>query len=159
MPAVALAALLAGLVLLCSIPSSLAQADQSITLNTSKRSYAPGEEVNINGTVVGGQPGQLVAIQIKDSKGSLILIRTVQADQNGRFMLSFKMPPTAPSGSIGITASARISGYVVTQSTGVTAVPEFPSSALVLVAGISVIVAMYRSLGGRSGMLRGRQKE
>src|SRR5437879_4708215 len=61
--------------------NSFAQEDQSINLTTNKNSYLPGEVVEINGTA-NGQPGQLVAIQIKDSSGNLILIRTVQADQN-----------------------------------------------------------------------------
>src|SRR5438445_13255147 len=45
--------------------NSFAQEDQSINLTTNKNSYLPGEVVEINGTA-NGQPGQLVAIQIKD---------------------------------------------------------------------------------------------
>lgn len=131
------------------IPSSWAQEDQSITITTPKSTYGPGDTVNITGTVNGGIPGQLVAIQIKDPKGNLILIRTAQADQNGNFALSFKVPATASSGNFDITASARINGYVVTQSTGVTTpVPEFPTSGLVFAVGFGSLV-VYSMLSNK----------
>ncbi len=125
-------------------PSSWAQEDQSIVVTTSKGSYGPGDTVSLNGTVNGGAPGQLVAIQVKDPKGNLILIRTVQADQNGNFVLEFKMPPNSSSGNLNITASARINGFVVTQSTAITTpVPEFLASGLVLVIGIASFLTFY----------------
>lgn len=136
-----LAFLAASLLIIITIPSSFAQEDQSITITTPKSTYGPGDTVNITGTVNGGTPGQLVAIQIKDPKGNLILIRTVQTDQLGNFALSFKVPQNSPSGKFGITASSRINGYVVTQSTASeTPVPEFPVSGLVLVAATGSLV-------------------
>ena len=120
---------------------SLAQDDQSISLVTDKNSYLPGDTVQLSG-IVTGQQGALVAIQIKDSAGNLILIRVVQADQNGNFSLKFKIPSTAVSGDFGITASARINGFVVTQTKEVSAtVPEFgPGSTTVF--GIATFVVI-----------------
>ena len=148
-----LAALL--LILVFGIPSSWAQEDQSIVVTTSKNTYGPGDTVNLSGTVNGGTPQQLVAIQVKDPKGNLILIRTVQTDQNGNFALEFKMPLTASSGNLNITASARISGFVVTQTKTITTpVPEFPASGLVLVVGIASLLIFYRILSTRVSRIR-----
>lgn len=123
------------------IPSSMAQQDQSITITTPKNNYGPGDTVTVTGSVSGGTPGQLVAIQVKDPKGNLILIRTVQTDQNGNFALTFKVPETASAGNFNITASSRVNGYVVTQSTAIAAaVPEFPVSGLVLAAGVALLL-------------------
>lgn len=136
------------------MPSSLAQEDQSITINTAKSTYGPGDTVTLTGTVNGGTPGQLVAIQVKDAKGNLILIRTVSSDQNGNFVLQFKVPLTASAGSLNIAASARINGYVVTQNTATagtkntTTVPEFPTSNLVLAVGIGSLL-LYKTLSGK----------
>jgi hypothetical protein len=98
-----------------SIPSSYAQlGNESITINTQKTAYGPGDTVNLTGLVNEGTPGQLVAIQVKDAKGNLILIRTVQADQNG---------------------------FVITQSKSTTTpVPEFPASGFVLAASIASLI-------------------
>ncbi len=107
------------------ISNSFAQVEQSITLVTNKDTYLPGDTVQLSG-VVTGQSNVLVALQIKDSSGNLILIRTVQSDQNGNFALQFKIPPTATSGNFNITASAKINGFIVTQTKTMAAtVPEF----------------------------------
>ena len=141
-----------------AIPSSYAQLDnESITISTSKTAYGPGDIVNLTGIVNEGTPGQLVAIQVKDVKGNLILIRTVQADQNGNFNLQFKVPTTATPGNLNITASARINGFVITQSKETTTpVPEFPASGIVLAASIASLLVFYglvsnRGLGIKSG--------
>ncbi len=125
------------LVSLTGISNSFAQEDQSITLTTDKNSYLPGDIVQLNGTVT-GQPNPLVALQVKDSIGNLILIRTIQANQNGNFAIQFKIPPTATSGQFNITASSRVNGFVVTQTRAITAtVPEF-GSVPVLVLAIAI---------------------
>ena len=152
---IALFALVTALLLALAMPSSWAQEDQSITINTSKSTYEPGDTVTLTGTVNGGTPGQLVAIQVKDAKGNLILIRTVSSDQNGNFALQFKVPLTASTGSLNIAASARINGFVVTQNTattsttqGTTTVPEFPTSSFVLAVGIGSLL-LYKTLSGK----------
>jgi hypothetical protein len=123
---------------------SFAQEAQTITLATNEASYLPGNVVQLNGTVT-GQPNALVALQVKDSTGKLILIRTVQTNQNGYFTLSFKIPFTATSGDFSIIATARINGFIVTQTKTMTAtVPEFGSLAMPMF-GISflLIVALF----------------
>ncbi|HJU13252.1 MAG TPA: hypothetical protein VJ792_02210 [Candidatus Nitrosotalea sp.] len=143
------------LLLALGMPHSWAQEDQSITLNTTKSYYGPGDTVYLTGAVSGGTPGQLVAVQVKDLKGNLILIRTVQADQNGNFGLSFKIPAAETSGDLNITASARVSGFPITQSKIIsTPVPEFPSAGPAFAAGIASIVAFFAVMSGRASRTR-----
>ncbi len=123
----------------------LAQEDQSITMTTNKDHYSPGDTVQLQGVVSGG-PGALVALQVKDSDNNLILIRTVQADQGGNFAIQFKIPPTATSGKFGITASAKVNGFVLTQDKVFDAtVPEFSLAVPVMLAGFSAIL-FYRNV-------------
>jgi len=132
------------LIALPGVLDSFAQEAQTITLSTNKASYLPGDMVQLSGTVT-GQPNALVALQIKDSTGNLILIRTVQSDQNGHFAISFKIPPTATSGDFSIIGSARINGFIVTQTKIMTAtVPEFGPLAMPLF-GISFILIVIVS--------------
>ncbi|MDE1769635.1 MAG: PEFG-CTERM sorting domain-containing protein [Thaumarchaeota archaeon] len=130
-----------------SFSNSFAQESQTITLATDKASYLPGDTVELKGTI-SGQPGQLVAIQVKDLTGNLIIIRTIQTDQNGNFVLQFKIPTTATSGEFNIVASAKINGSVVTQTNAITAtVPEFgPVVPVVLVISIlSIILLSFKT--------------
>lgn len=74
----------------------------------------------------------------------MIIIRIVQSDPSGNFALQFKIPPTATSGNFDISASAKINGFIVTQTKAMTAtVPEFGPLAMPVI-GISfvLIVAM-----------------
>jgi len=136
--------LLLGAVLLLALSGvldSFAQEEQSIVLATNKANYLPGDTVQLSGTVT-GQSNALVALQIKDSSGNLILIRTVQSDQNGNFALSFKIPSTATSGDFNIVASTKINGFVVTQTKTVTAtVPEFGPIAMPMF-GVSLVLVI-----------------
>ncbi len=133
-----------GAVVLLALPgvlNSFAQEEQSIILGTNKDNYLPGDIVQLSGTVT-GQPSALVALQIKDSSGNLILIRTVQSDQNGNFGLQFKIPSTATSGDFTIVASAKINGFIVTQTKTMTAtVPEFGPVAMPML-GVSLVVGI-----------------
>lgn len=134
---------LAAVVLLAlpGVLNSFAQEEQSIVLATNKDNYLPGDTVQLSGTVT-GQPNALVALQIKDSSGNLILIRTVQSDQNGNFALQFKIPSTATSGDFNIIASAKINGFIVTQTKTMTAtVPEFGPIAMPLF-GVSLVLGI-----------------
>ena len=127
------------LLALPGILNSFAQEEQSIVITTNKNSYLPGDTVMLNGTVT-GQPNALVAVQIKDSSGNLILIRTVSSDQNGNFVLQFKLPPTATSGNFNIIASAKVNGFTVTQTKTMAAtVPEFGPLAMISF-GVSFIM-------------------
>ncbi|MGI0074441.1 MAG: hypothetical protein ACREA5_00700 [Nitrosotalea sp.] len=131
-------------VVLLALPGALnsfAQEEQSIAISTNKASYLPGDTVTLNGTVT-GQPNALVALQIKDSSGNLILIRTVSSDQNGNFSLQFKLPPTATSGNFNIIASAKVNGFTITQTKTMTAtVPEFGPLAMPLF-GVALVMTI-----------------
>jgi hypothetical protein len=121
-----------------------AQQDQSITMTTNKDYYVPGDTVQLTG-IVTGQPNTLVALQVKDSDGNLILIRTIQADQNGNFAIQFKIPPTATSGKFSVTASAKVNGFVVTQDKVFDAkVPEFSFTAAIMLASFVSMLVLYR---------------
>jgi len=103
-----------------------------------------GDIVQLNGNV-NNQAGQLVAIQIKDSSGNLILIRTIQSDKKGNFLLSFKITSTATSGDFSIIASTKINGFIITQTKTITAtVPEFPFFIPVLLFSIIAIILFHR---------------
>lgn len=136
------------LLALPGILNSFAQEEQSIVITTNKNNYLPGDTVVLNGAVT-GQPNALVALQIKDSSGNLILIRTISSDQNGNFALQFKLPPTATSGNFNIIASAKVDGFTVTQTkTMVATVPEFGQLAMPLF-GVSfiMIITMFAFSG------------
>ena len=132
---------------LAGLSNSFAQEDQSITLTTNKGSYLPGDTVQVSG-IVTGQSSALVAIQVKDSDGNLILIRTLQADQDGNFAVQFKIPLSATSGKFSIIASSKIGGFVVTQTKAIEAsVPEFGEVAaqVLMLSTIFIILVFARS--------------
>ncbi|OLD40393.1 MAG: hypothetical protein AUI60_04835 [Thaumarchaeota archaeon 13_1_40CM_2_39_4] len=130
--------------LLAGVSHSFAQEEPAITITADKGSYLPGETVQLSG-IVTGQEYPFVAIQVKDSDNNLILIRTIQGDQNGNFAIQFKIPPTATSGKFTISASSRVNGFVVTQNQVITAkVPEFPFSGVVLAIAVVIPIIFYR---------------
>ncbi len=121
-----------------------AQEEPTITLATNKDYYIPGDTVQLSG-IITGQPNTLVALQVKDSDGNLILIRTIQADQNGNFAMQFKLPLSAASGKFSITASTKVNGFVVTQTKVFDAkVPEFPFAVPVMLASFISVLVLYR---------------
>lgn len=132
------------LLVFSEISNSSAQEAQSITLSTDKGSYLPGDTVMLSG-VISGQPSSGVALEVKDSDGNLILIRTVQPDQNGNFAVQFKIPPTATSGNFSVTASARVNGFLVTQTKVFAAtVPEFSFTAPIMLVSFASILLLYK---------------
>jgi len=99
---------------------------QSISLSTEKSSYDKGETVRIFGTMTEAQNFP-VAVEVKDASGKTILIRTVQADSQGRFDLSFKAPFDAAAGSLQVIATANVAGQTITQTIFI-ALSEKPAS-------------------------------
>ena len=75
------------ILLAISIVPAFSQSLVSIDVDTAN--FAPGEIVELKGTVDVSLAGQPVAIEVNDSKGNVILIRTVTADANGNFVLKF----------------------------------------------------------------------
>jgi hypothetical protein len=81
-----------------------------ITFDVDTTKFAPGEIVELTGTVNAGLEGQPVAVEIKDSEGNLILIRTITSDSNGEFTLKFKVPSTAAVGEFDIVTNVELDG-------------------------------------------------
>lgn len=117
-------------------------ADQ-VTLDTDKGIYAGGDTVTITGTVA-NSPDQLVAIEVKDSSGNILVLRTVQTDSSGNYVLKFKLPPSTPSGNYDIVANSKINGVMVTETKTIvqtSVIPEFGS-----IVGIVVTISLIGSI-------------
>ena len=103
------------LILLLLVPLMLtpAFAQSLITFDVDTTKFAPGEIVELTGTVDAGLEGHPVAVEIKDVDGNLILIRTVTSDSNGEFTLKFKVPSTASTGEFDITTNVELDGQTI----------------------------------------------
>lgn len=109
--------------LLVAVPAS-AQSIISFELDSEK--LIPGEIVELNGQVEEGLEGQPVAVEIKDSEGNVILIRTVTPDSDGKFVLKFKVPSAAKSGEFDIVANVEVDGQPITESQTVQSIKAEP---------------------------------
>jgi len=81
-----------------------------------EKSFAPGQIVELNGSVEPSLAGKPVAVEIKDSGGNVILIRTVTPDENGNFVLKFKIPTSAKPGNFEIISNVEVEGQPITES-------------------------------------------
>jgi len=104
-----------GISTLIGISGAFAQGS-IITFDIDEKSFVPGEIVEINGNVDSSLAGQPVAIEVKDSGGSVILIRTVTPDANGNFVLKFKIPTTAKAGDFEIITNVEVAGEAFTET-------------------------------------------
>lgn len=128
---------------LISFGISDALATNQVTLDTDKGTYAGGDTVTITGTVA-NSPDQLVAIEVKDPSGNILVLRTVQTDSSGNYVLKFKLPPSAPSGNYDIVANSKINGVMVTETKTIvqtSVIPEFGS-----IVGIAIIVSVIGAI-------------
>ena len=94
------------LVLATSLGISSAGAQTGITVETNSDSFGPGQMVIITGNA----DGSSVAIQVKDTTGLPILLRTITTDSNGNFELKFRIPQTASLGDYQILVSTVVDG-------------------------------------------------
>ena len=105
-------------------------AESLITFDVDTAKFTPGEIVELEGKVQSGLEGEVVAVEIKDADGTLILIRTVTSDSNGEFSLKFKVPSTAAAGSFDVVTSMELDDEPVSESNSfdsvvsVTSTPE-----------------------------------
>lgn len=90
-------------------------AANEIVFDATKSSYKAGDIVELKGQVK-DSPNQLVAIEVKDPEGNTIVIRTVQTDEQGAFVLKFKLPSTTKSGTLDIVANTEVNGTAVTET-------------------------------------------
>ena len=103
---------------------SVASAASIISIELDTDTLVAGEIVEISGTVESSLAGQPVGIEVKDSDGEIILIRSITTDSNGNFTLKFKVPSSA-SGNLEIITSVEIDGQSFSESISATvAVPE-----------------------------------
>lgn len=72
------------------------------TVATDKPVYSLSEEITIQGTAT---PNRVVALQVTDPKGTIILLATTKADNSGNFEKSFKLPTESLTGEYTVTAS------------------------------------------------------
>ena len=97
-------------------------AQSLITFDVDTTKFAPGEIVELKGKVNGGLEGQPVAVEIKDADGNVMLIRTVTSDENGNFVLKFKVPNTAKAGEFSIVTSVELDGQSFSETKSIESV-------------------------------------
>ncbi|MDE1763302.1 MAG: hypothetical protein KGH88_03540 [Thaumarchaeota archaeon] len=134
---------------LLSFGLSQSFAQTTITLDTTRNSYGPGDLIEVKGQVM-DFPNKLVAVQVKDPSGNTIMVRTIKTDGNGNFVIQFKLPSTAIVGIYKITTNANIAGNVIAQTKQIAetpTVPEFSSMTPVVfvVAILSILVLSMKT--------------
>ena len=107
---------------------------EPITFDLDSDTLIPGEIVEISGTVDPDLADKPVAIEIRDSAGNTILIRTIQPNPDGTFSLKFKVPASAAAGEFDITANTEFEGAAVTESKTIEGGADAPSGGGCLIA-------------------------
>ena len=97
-------------------------AQSLITFDVDTTKFVPGEIIELKGKVTGGLEGQPVAVEIKDADGNVMLIRTVTSDENGDFVLKFKVPSNAKAGEFDIVTSVELDGQSFSETKSVESV-------------------------------------
>lgn len=105
-----------------SIIPAFAESVISFDVDTTK--FVPSEIVEIKGKAGEGLEGQPVAVEISDSKGNIILIRTVTSDINGEFVLKFKVPNDVEPGDLDIVTNVELDGQSFSETKQVEATDE-----------------------------------
>jgi LPXTG-motif cell wall-anchored protein len=114
------------IVILLAVSIITAFAQSLITFDVDTTKFAPGEIVELKGKVNGGLEGQPVAVEIKDADGNVMLIRTVTSDENGNFVLKFKVPNDAKAGEFNIVTSVELDGQSFSETKSVESVASTP---------------------------------
>jgi len=127
------------ILLICSgiIP---AFADSIITFDVNTDKLIPGEIIELKGKVPTGMEEKPVGVEIKDSDGNVILIRTITSDASGNFILKFKVPNDVKSGAMDIVTNIEIEGQTFsdTKTVKVEPAPE-PAPASQPICGAGTI--------------------
>ena len=84
-------------------------AQTGIIVETNFDLFEQGQMVMITGNA----DGSSVTVQVKDSTGMSILLRTVTADSNGDYELKFRIPQTAGLGDWKVVVSTAVDGIPV----------------------------------------------
>ena len=94
-------------------------AESIISIDLDTDTLTPGKIVELTGSVESSLAGKPVGIEVKDSEGNIILIRSIITDSDGDFTLKFKIPSSA-SGELEIITSVEIDGQPFSESVSVT---------------------------------------
>jgi len=94
------------LILATSLGISNAGAQSGITVETNFDLFELGQGVMITGNA----DGSSVIIQVNDSTGTPILLRTVTTDSNGNFELKLRIPQTAALGDWEVIVNTVVDG-------------------------------------------------
>ena len=97
-------------------------AQSLITFDVDTTKFTAGEIIELKGKVTEGLEGQPVAVEIKDADGNVMLIRTVMSDENGNFVLKFKVPNDAKAGEFDIVTSVELDGQSFSETKSVESV-------------------------------------
>ena len=112
--------------LLLIIPIAVFAQSQKITLDFDETSFKAGQIAELKGSVDPSLAGKPVAVEVKDSQGQIIILRTVQPDANGNFVLKFKVPANVKGGELEVSSSIESEGQTISESTKV----EVPTSSV-----------------------------
>ena len=123
------------IVILLAISIVPAFSQSLITFDVDTSKFVPGEIVELKGNVGEGLEGKPVAIEINDSEGNIILIRTVTSDIEGDFILKFKVPNNVKAGELDIATSVELDGQSFAETKQVEAYVPEPSNDPVCGAG------------------------
>ena len=94
------------LVFVTSLGISSASAQTVITVETNFDSFGLGQAVIITGNA----DGSSVIIQVNDSTGTPIILRTATTDSNGNFELKLRIPQTAALGDWEVIVNTVVDG-------------------------------------------------
>lgn len=108
-------AILLPVLIMISISTAFAQSP-SITIDVNNDQFIPGEIIELNGAVEKQFADKPVAVEIKDSSGNIILIRTVTPDSDGNFTLKFKIPSSVESGKLEIITNIETQEETVSET-------------------------------------------
>ena len=97
------------IILATSLGISNASAQTGITIETNFDLFGQGQTVMITGNA----EEKFVAIQVKDSTGISILVRTLETDSGGNFDLQFRIPQTATLGEYQVVATTVVDNLPV----------------------------------------------
>ena len=99
-------------------------AQSLITFDVDTTKFTAGEIIELKGKVNEGLEGQPVAVEIKDADGNVMLIRTVTSDENGNFVLKFKVPNNVKAGEFDIVTSVELDGQSFSETKSVESVGD-----------------------------------
>jgi len=128
------------IVVLLALSIAPAFAQSLITFDVDTSKFIPGEIVELKGNVGTGLEGQPVAIEVNDSEGNIILIRTVTSDINGEFILKFKVPNNISLGELDIATSVELDGQSFSESIQVEATTPTPKPSHDPICGTGTIL-------------------